>query len=101
LGHGEVFTIPELARCCEVRIGLANYFVDSLVGKGVVVAQPRPLEPVEWGKIYGQVTLNRKRREMHIIGPAPYCLDRAKLWDLASERCSDPEVLGVIREATG
>ena len=100
LGREGVFTIPGLARVCGVRIGLANYFVASLVGKGVVVALPRPEEPLEWGEVYGQVTLNKKRREAHIIGPVPYRLDRARLRALASERCSDSEVLGFIREAS-
>jgi len=78
---------------------LANYFVASLVGKGVVVALPRPVEPVEWGEVYGQATLNKKRREAHIIGSVPYRLDRARLRILAAERCSDPEALGIIVEA--
>ena len=101
LGHEGVFTIPGLARCCEVRIALANYFVASLVAKGVVVAQTRPMEPAEWGEIYGQVTLNKKRREMYIIGPAPYILDKARLLELASEKCSDSEVLGILKGASG
>lgn len=99
LGDECVFTIPGLARICGVRIGLANYFVASLVGKGVVVALPRPVEPVEWGEVYGQATLNKKRREAHIIGSVPYRLDRARLRILAAERCSDPEALGIIVEA--
>ena len=100
LGREGVFTIPGLARVCGVRIGLANYFVASLVGKGVVVALPRPEEPVEWGEVYGQATLNKKRREAHIIGPAPFALNRGRLRSLAAEKCGDSEVLGFIGEAS-
>jgi len=100
LDRVESFTVPELALSCCVPRGLAYPFITYLKKLNVVFPLPRPEEPGEWAEIYGQVVLQRKRRELHIIGPAPFALNRGRLRSLAAEKCSDSEVLGFIGEAS-
>jgi hypothetical protein len=99
LGSSGAFTAPELSRCCEVPLSHVYPFIVCLRGKEIVFSLPRPEEPEEWGKIYGQGTLSRKRRECYITGPAPYALNRGRLRDLASKGCSDADALSILREA--
>jgi hypothetical protein len=100
LGKREAFTVPELAEECGLQCSVVYPFIAYLRRLGVVFPLPRPEEPGEWGEIYGRVVLQRKRRELHIIGSAPFALNRGRLRSLAAEKCGDSEVLGFIGEAS-
>jgi hypothetical protein len=43
--------------------------------------------------------LRRKRRELHLIGPAPLALNRGRLRTLAAEGFDDLEALSILEEA--
>ncbi|MCJ7574947.1 hypothetical protein MUO93_11925 [Candidatus Bathyarchaeota archaeon] len=99
LERDEIFTAPELVQSSGVLRGLVYPFIASLRRRGVVFPLPRPDEPKEWSQIYGQLVLNRKRREHHIIRPAPLALNRGRLRTLAAEGCDDLDILSVLEEA--
>ena len=101
IDRGEAFTAPELVQRCDVPRGLVYPFLASLRRRGVVFSLPRPEEPGEWTEVYGRVVLRRKRRELHLIGPAPLALNMGRLRTLAAEGCDDLEALRVFEEAEG
>lgn len=101
LGRREAFTVPELAEECGLPCGVVYPFIAYLKRLGVVFLLPRPEEPREWNEIYGRVVLQRKRRELHSIGPVPLAINRGRLEELVKEKCVDSEALVVIREASG
>ena len=95
----DAFTAPELVQSCGVTRGRVYPFLASLKRRDVVFALPRPEEPGEWGEVYGRVVLRRKRRELHVTGPAPLAINVGRLRTLAAGGCSDGEALKVLEEA--
>ena len=95
----DAFTAPELVQSCGVTRGRVYPFLASLKRRDVVFALPRPEEPREWGEVYGRVVLRRKRRELHVTGPAPLAINVGRLRTLAAGGCSDGEALKVLEEA--
>ena len=99
ISQREAFTAPELFFKTGVSHGRIYPFLANLKRRGVVFPLPRPKEPGEWIEIYGWGVLQRKRREFHVIGPAPLALNMGRLRILAAEGCDDREVLKVLEEA--
>ena len=99
VGRREVFTAPELVQRCDVPRGRVYPFLASLKRRDVVFLLPRPKEPGEWSEVYGRVVLRRKRRELHVTGPAPLAINVDRLRTLAAGSCSDGDALKVLEEA--